>query len=60
MQKNWDTMKRPKLRLMILEEREDSQLQGPENIYNIIIEGRFLNQKQKMPTNIQEVYRIPI
>jgi hypothetical protein len=60
MQKNWDTMKRPKLRLMILEEREDSKIQGPENIYNIIIEGRFLNQKQKMPTNIQEVYRIPI
>jgi hypothetical protein len=60
MQKIWDTMKRPKLRIMIIEEGEESKIQGPENIYNKITEGSFLSQKQKMPTNIQEAYRISI
>lgn len=31
-------MKRPNLRIIVIEENEDSQLIGPENIFNKIIE----------------------
>jgi hypothetical protein len=37
-QETWDTMKRPNLRVIGIEEREDYQLKGPENIFNKIIE----------------------
>ena len=35
-------------------------LQGPENIFNQIIEENFYNMKKEMPINIQEVYKAPI
>jgi hypothetical protein len=53
-------MKRPNLRIIGIEECEESQLQGPENIFNKIIEENFPNLKKEMPMNIQEAYRIPI
>ena len=51
-------MKRPNLR--IIEEDEDSQIKGLENIFNKIIEENFPNLKKNMPINIQESYRTPI
>ena len=42
-----------------IEESEDSQLKGPVNIFNKIIEENFLNLKKEMPMNIQEAYRTP-
>jgi archaeosine-15-forming tRNA-guanine transglycosylase len=57
--KIWDTMKRPKLRVIGLEESEDSQFKGPENIFNKTIEENFPNIKKEKATNIQEAYRAP-
>jgi zona occludens toxin (predicted ATPase) len=38
---------------------KDSQLKGPVNIFNKIIEESFPNLKKEMPTNIKETYRTP-
>ena len=53
-QEIWDTMKRPNLRTTGIEEGKELQLQGPENIFNKIIEENFPNLKKEMPINIQE------
>ena len=37
-QKTWNTMKRPKLRIIGIE--EESQLKGPDTIFNKIIEKK--------------------
>ena len=55
-QKIWDTMKRPNLRVIGIK-GEESQLQGSENIFNKIIEGNFSNLKKEMLINIQEAHR---
>ena len=48
-----DTVRRPNLRIIGIEESEDSQLEGPVNIlYLDIIEENFPNLKKKMPMNI--------
>ena len=36
-----DTMRRPNLRKIVIEESEDSQLKGPVNIFNKIIEEKL-------------------
>jgi hypothetical protein len=54
-----ETMRRPNLQIIGLEEREDFQLKGSVNIFNKIIEENFPNLKKKMPMNIQEAYRTP-
>ena len=46
-------------RIIGIEEREDSQLKGPVNIFNKIIEENFHNIMKEMPVNIQEAYRTP-
>jgi hypothetical protein len=51
-------MRRPNLRIIDIEENEDSQLKGPVNIFNKIIEN-FPNLKKEMPMSIQETYRTP-
>ena len=56
-QQIWNTMKRPNLRIIGIEEGEESQLQGSENILNNIIEENFPNQKKEMPINILKAYR---
>jgi hypothetical protein len=50
-------MRRPNLRIIVIEENKDSQLKGPENIFNKIIEENFPNLKKEMPINIQEAYQ---
>jgi len=42
-----------------MEESEDSQLKGPVNIFNKIIEENFPNLKKEIPLGIQEAYRTP-
>jgi hypothetical protein len=51
------TMRRPNLRIIGIEESEDSQLKGPVNIFNKVIDENVLNLKKEMPMNIQEEYR---
>jgi hypothetical protein len=50
-------MSRPNLRIIGIEESQDSQLKGPVNIFNKIIEENFPILKKEMPMNIQEAYR---
>ena len=56
----WNIMKRPKLRIIGIEEDRKSQMQRSENIFNKITEENFPNLNKKMPINIQEAYRIAI
>jgi len=46
-------MKRPNLRIIGIEENEDSQLKGPEYIFNKIIEN-FPNLKKEMARKVQK------
>jgi len=52
-------MSRSNLRIIGIEESEDSQIKGPVNIFNKILEENFPNLKKEMPINIQEAYRTP-
>ena len=52
-------MKRSNLRLTGIEKQEETQLKGPENIFNKVIEGDFPNLKKQMPIKVQEIYRTP-
>jgi hypothetical protein len=54
-----DTMRRPNLQIIGVDENEDFQLKGPANSFNKIIEENFPNLKNEMPMNIQEAYRTP-
>ena len=54
-----DTMRRPNLQIIGVDENEDFQLKRLANIFNKIIEENFPNLKKEMPMNIQEAYRTP-
>jgi hypothetical protein len=54
-----ETMKRPHLRIIGIDEKEDFQLKWPANIFNKIIEVNFPKLKKELPMNIQEAYRTP-
>ncbi|KAL6080965.1 hypothetical protein STEG23_016230 [Scotinomys teguina] len=58
-QEIWDTIKRPNLRIIGIEEGEEYHLKGTENIFNKIIEENFSNLKKELPMKIQEAYRTP-
>ncbi|KAL6088665.1 hypothetical protein STEG23_010199 [Scotinomys teguina] len=58
-QEIWDIMKRPNLRIIGIEEAEEYQLKGTENIFNKIIEENFPNINKEIPIKIQEAYRTP-
>jgi hypothetical protein len=51
-QKLQDTMRKPSLRIIGIDEKEDFQLKGPVNIFNNIIEENFSNLQKEMPMNI--------
>jgi hypothetical protein len=53
-----DTMRRPNLQIVGVDENEDFQLKEPTNIFNKIIEN-FPNLKKEMPMTIQQAYRTP-
>jgi chromosome segregation ATPase len=54
-----DTMRRPNLRIIGIEDSDYSQFKGQVNIFNKIIEENFPNPKKEMPMNIQETHRTP-
>jgi hypothetical protein len=56
---NPDTMRRPSLRIIGVDENENFQLKGPANIFNKIIEENFPNLKKEIRMKIQEAYRTP-
>ena len=57
-QEIWDTVKRPNLRIIGVEEGEDLQLKGPENIFTKIIEENFPNLKKDIPMKVHIEHRI--
>ena len=59
MQEIQDTMRRPNLSIIGIEESEDSQIKGPVNTFNKIIQEHLPNLKKEIPINIQEAYRTP-
>jgi hypothetical protein len=52
----WDTMKRPKLWIMGVEEREEIQTKGTDNPFDRIIRKKFPNIKKDRVTEGQEAY----
>jgi hypothetical protein len=52
-------MKRLNLRIIGIEENEDNQLEGPESVFNKIIEENVSNLKKEMTIKVQEAYRTP-
>jgi hypothetical protein len=54
-----NTIRKPNLWIIGVDENEDFQLKGPANIFNKIIEENFPNLKKETPMNIQEAYRSP-
>ena len=56
-QEIWDNMKRPTLRIIGIEEGEEYQLKGTENIFTKIIEESFPILKKETLIKIQEAYR---
>ena len=57
-QEIWDTMKRPNLKIIGIEEGEKTQVKDTENVFNKITEENFPNLKKEMPIKAQESYRI--
>jgi hypothetical protein len=51
-----DTMKRSNLRIIGIEDGEESQLKGQETIFNKIVEGNFPNLKKEVAINVQKAY----
>ena len=54
-----DMMRRPNLRIIGIEESEDSQIKRLVNIFSKIIGDNFPNLKKEMPMKKQEAYRTP-
>jgi hypothetical protein len=50
-------MKRPNLRIIRIEENENSQCKGSENVFNKIIEENFPNLKKEMDIKVQKAQR---
>jgi chromosome segregation ATPase len=59
MQELTDSIKRPNLRIVGIEEGEEFQAKGMHNIFNKIITEKFPNLEKTMPTQAQEAARTP-
>jgi hypothetical protein len=59
MQELTDSIKRPNLRIMGIEEGEEVQAKGICNIFNKIITENFPNLEKTMPIQVQEASRTP-
>jgi hypothetical protein len=59
MQEFNNSIKRPKLRIMGIQEGEEVQTKGIHNIFNKIITENFPNLEKTMPIQEQEASRIP-
>jgi hypothetical protein len=54
-----DSIKRPNLRIIGIEEGEEVQAKGMHNIFNKIITENFPNLEKSIPIQMQEVSRTP-
>jgi hypothetical protein len=54
-----NSIKRPNLRIMGIEEGEEVQAKGTRNIFNKIITENFANLEKTMPIQVQEASRTP-
>jgi hypothetical protein len=59
MQELTDSIKRPNLRIMGIEEGEEVQAKGMCNIFNKTVTENFPNLQKTMPIQVQEVCRTP-
>jgi hypothetical protein len=59
MQELTESIKRPNLRIMGIEEGEEVQAKGIHNIFNKIITENFPNLEKSMPIQVQEASRTP-
>jgi hypothetical protein len=59
MQELTDSIKRPNLRIVGIEEGEEVQAKGIQNIFNKIITENFPNLEKIMPIQVQEASRTP-
>jgi hypothetical protein len=59
MQHLTNSIKRPNLRIMDIEEGEDVQAKGMHNMFNIMIMENFPNLEKTMPIQLQEASRTP-
>jgi archaeosine-15-forming tRNA-guanine transglycosylase len=59
MQEFTDSIKRPILRIMVIEEGEEVQAKGMHNIFNKIITKTIPNLEKTMPIRVQEASRTP-
>jgi hypothetical protein len=59
MQELSDSIKRPNLRIMGIEDGEEVQAKGIYNILNKIITENFPNLKKALPIQVQEASRTP-
>jgi hypothetical protein len=53
-------VRRPNLRIIGIEEREDSQIKGPVTIFNKIIDENFPNLKKEMPITYKKPAELQI
>jgi hypothetical protein len=59
MQELTNSIKRPNLRIMGIEEGEEVQVKGMHNMFNKIITEKFPNLEKTMPIQVQEASRTP-
>jgi hypothetical protein len=59
MQELTNSIKRPNLRIMGIEEGEEVQAKGMSNIFKKIITENFQNKEKVMPIQMQEASRTP-
>jgi hypothetical protein len=59
MQELTNSIKRPNLRIMAIEEGEEVQAKGMCNIFKKIITENFPNLEKSMPIRVQEASRTP-
>jgi chromosome segregation ATPase len=59
MQELTNSIKRPNLRIMGIEEGEEVQAKGISNTFNKIITENFPNLEKAMPIQVQEASRTP-
>jgi hypothetical protein len=59
MQELTDSIKRPNLRIMNIEEGEEGQAKRIRNIFNKIITENFPNLEKTIPIQVQEASRTP-
>lgn len=51
-------MKRPRLKIIGIEEGEETQVKDTENVFNKITEKYFPNLKKEMPIKAQDIQHI--